>query len=97
MNINQDLCSKCKEGFLHTKDYLKCLPVLENCKDHNIDLADFQSSEHVCKKCVDFYFYNQTDKICVKGTVPKCLEYDNNKNLCAKCIQPYYIDGQKNC
>lgn len=47
-------------------------------------------SSVTCFKCKEGYFLN-SEKICVKGNVINCVEYEDNVNKCRTCKLDYFL------
>ena len=91
LSFDFEKCTKCNNGYIPTTDGLRCLPKIENCK--NYEYSNRISFNLNCDTCKDGFYYNQNDKVCIKGTIDNCEIYDKIKNECIICKPLYFIVG----
>ena len=87
--IDQDQCKTCKSNYIISSDFLLCLPVKNNCLDHQVFASDASATE--CTKCKLGYYIDTTNFSCKQGSVANCSEFNVNENVCAVCKQGYYL------
>lgn len=84
-------CTKCNNGYIPTSDGLRCLPFIEHCLKY--DYSNRISFNLNCDTCEDGFYYNENDKVCIKGTLDNCEIYHKTKNECVLCEPLYFLVG----
>lgn len=78
-------CSDCHE-YYHPDSEGKCIRTL--CEEYD---------NNVCKSCYDGYYLNEQNE-CQKITnIPYCLQLDQTKKICTKCIANVPTDNDGKC
>jgi hypothetical protein len=77
----QNKCKYCIDGYIPSLDGYSCEKI-SGCKIAN---------KGICTSCENGYYYNDNEKICIKGTFENCKEYGNSENICWKCEDDYCL------
>ena len=80
---DNEYCERCKYGYALSYDGSECKQ-FENC-------AKLAKGDSKCSECA-YFFHLNTEGICERTL---CLTYENN--ICTRCFEGYYLDGDKNC
>lgn len=82
-------CDRCLNGYELTSDKLRCLPKVENCEVYV--KSTINSLRLECTVCAPGYYFNNTYKVCSKGTVQSCQTYEITSDNCAVCEPNFYL------
>jgi hypothetical protein len=79
---NQNVCSKCADGFLLQNGACVKPTAIENCQTQTLE---------TCSLCnPKFYLINNT---CLPQSLTGCFEYVSNQNVCSKCSEGFTLGG----
>lgn len=100
--IDDDLCLECVDNYDLINNNTVCVKKIENCLLYSVSVIDLVGDhEYQCDNCVNGYYLNSSMNAgkgqCIKGSIPKCIKYVNDKNECEQCQFMYYLDSPTEC
>lgn len=90
MHPEEESCLRCENTFRLTDDRSGCLPSIAHCRDYQI--SNYLTKKFTCTICEPGYYYQENEHFCAKGEKEYCLIYENNRNVCLRCENKYYLE-----
>lgn len=93
MSDTSETCEECVLNYRNTSDRKKCLSIITNCQEYVP--SNFLTENFSCRLCEENYYFDQEEQFCKKGTIVNCRIYQENQNICEKCVNKFYLENSQ--